>query len=75
MNRIPVECIVEMKPDGMKPMRIRYEDEDVTHVVKVYRILQRNKKLAMPTMNQFRSTEYIFRCEAVQGDSRKPFCF
>ena len=73
MYKIPIECIAEMKPNNIKPMRIRYEDDEGAHVVKVDRILKRDKKTIMPNMNQLRSIEYTFRCEAVQGDSRKPF--
>lgn len=73
MDRIPVECIAVMSHKEITPLKVRYEVSDARIVVKVDRILQRNKRTVMPNMNQIRSTEYTFKCEAIQGDSRKPF--
>jgi len=73
MDRIPVECIVKMSHKEITPLRVRYESNEERIVINVDRILQRDKKVVMPNMNQPRSTEYRFKCEAVNGDSRKPF--
>ena len=73
MARVPVECIAIMNHKAIKPLRVRYEVDDESIVVNVDKIFVSDKKNVMPNMNQIRSTEYTFRCEALQGDSRKPF--
>lgn len=73
MDRIPVECIVIMNQKQITPLKVRYEVNEERVVIKVDRILQRDKKVSMANMDHLRSTEYSFKCEVVQGDSRKPF--
>jgi hypothetical protein len=73
MNRKPVECIVIMNHNKITPLRVRYEVNDESVVVKVDRIMQTDKKTVMPSMNNPRSSEFTFRCESIQGDTRKPF--
>lgn len=73
MERIAVECIVKMKDKEIAPLRLRYEDHDGAHVVKVDRILQQDKKTTMAYMDHPRTTEYSFRCEAVQDGISKSF--
>lgn len=73
MDRIPVECIAIMNHKEITPLKVRYEVDEERIVVKVDRILQRDKKATMPNMNQLRSTEYKFKCEAISRDSRMPF--
>jgi hypothetical protein len=62
-----------MNHKEITPLKVRYEVSEERIIVKVDRILQRNKRIVMPNMNQIRSIEYTFRCEAIQGDIRKPF--
>lgn len=71
--RIPVECIAIMNHKEIRPLRIRYEVKDESIVVKIDRILQRDKKNVRQNMNQSLSIEHMFRCESIQGDTRKPF--
>jgi hypothetical protein len=73
VNKVPVECITVMNNKEITPLRIRFEDDAGAHVVKIDRILQRDKKTVFPTMNKPRSTEHTFRCEVVQGGCRKSF--
>lgn len=73
MNRIPVECIALMNPNEIRPLRVRYEVKDRKQVVRVDRIIQKDKDTVFATMNKPRSTEYTFRCEAIQEGVLKPF--
>jgi hypothetical protein len=73
MDSIPVQCITIMKHDQITPIRVKYEIQDESHVVKVDRILARDKKKVFANMNQPQSIEYSFKCETIQGNVRKPF--
>jgi hypothetical protein len=73
MNKISVECITVMNHKEITPMRVRYEDDEGAHVIKVEKILVRNKKPVMPSMSNPRSTEYTFRCETIQDGIKRPF--
>ncbi len=73
MTRIPIECIVEMKPNSIKPMRVRYEDREGAHVINVDNIVGRDKKKILPTMNIAASVEYSFKCETFVDEYRNSF--
>jgi hypothetical protein len=73
MDRIPVECIVEMKSDHIKPIRIRYEDREGKHVVTVDSIISQDKKKIFATMNNPVAIDFIFKCETIIHNMKKPF--
>jgi hypothetical protein len=73
MERIPVECIAEMKPDSIRPMRIRYEDREGKHVVNVDHVIRKDKKKIFAIMNYPESIEYRFTCETIEAGTRKAF--
>ncbi|HYE80896.1 MAG TPA: hypothetical protein VEG39_01880 [Clostridia bacterium] len=51
MDRIPVECIVTMNHQEITPIKVRYENNDERVVIKIDRILKRDKKSTMPYMD------------------------
>jgi hypothetical protein len=73
MARMPVECIAEMKPDSIRPMRIRYEDNEGKHVVNIDNIIHKDKKKVFATMNNPASIEYVFKCETKISNMKKTF--
>ena len=73
MERIPVECIVDMPPDYFRPMRIRYYDEEGAHVINIDRIISKDTKKVLPSKCISPEIEFTFKCEAIQGNARKPF--
>lgn len=73
MARIPIECIVDMKLNQIRPMRVRYENGEGAHVIKVDNIVGKDAKKVLPTMNNPASIEFTFRCEAFEEGLRKFF--
>lgn len=73
MDRISVECIAQMNHKEITPVKVRYEHNDERVIIKIDKILQRDKKSTMPYMDHPRTTEYSFKCEAVIEDTRRPF--
>ena len=73
MARIPVECITEMRLDYIRPWRVRYEDSEGAHVIKVDNIVGKNAKRVMASMNNPASIEFSFKCESIQEGIRKFF--
>jgi hypothetical protein len=57
--RTPVECIAIMNQESITPLKVRYEVNDESQVIKVEKILLRDKKTVFPTMNQPRSIEHV----------------
>lgn len=73
MARIPVECIAEMKPGCIRPIRLRYEDREGAQVIQVDNVISKDSKKVYPTMNTPASIEYSFKCETKVGGMKKPF--
>jgi len=72
-SRIQVECIAEFCPESIRPLRVRYEDGEGAHVVKVDNIVVKDVKKVRATMNNPAFTEFTFKCESFQDGVRKLF--
>jgi hypothetical protein len=73
MARIEVECIAEFRPDYIRPMRIRYEDNEGAHVIRIDKIISKDAKKIRPTMNISSEIEFSFKCENIEEGIRKYF--
>jgi hypothetical protein len=73
MARIEVECIADMRPDYIRPLRIRYEDNEGAHVIKIDKIVGKDAKKVFATMNTPASIEFSFKCENIEDGVRKYF--
>lgn len=62
-----------MNHKEITPVKVRYEVNDESVIIKVDRTLRRDKKSTMPYMDHPSTTEYTFRCETEQDGTRKPF--
>lgn len=73
MNKIPVECIAESSLEGVfTPIKVRFFNQDESNVLKIDKVLLRDKKTIFADNNRPRGTELLFKCETIQDGCRKP---
>ncbi|HYE10944.1 MAG TPA: hypothetical protein VEF53_12260 [Patescibacteria group bacterium] len=70
----PVECIVECDgKGGLKPMKIRFEDKEGKHVIKIDKIVEHEVKKVFASMNNPAGRAFHYKCESVVDGLRVPF--
>jgi hypothetical protein len=61
-----VECIASIDSKGnVKPMRIRFEDDQGVHVIDINKVLEQEIKRTFSTMNRSEGRAFHYKCESV----------
>lgn len=68
-NKYPIECIATFEPKGgIRPNRIRFEDNEGVHVIKVDKVIDQDVKNTFGTMNGNQNRAYTFNCQSIIDD-------
>lgn len=73
-NKYPVECIATFDPKGgIRPNRIKFEDKEGAHVIKVDKIVEQDVKNSFGNMNGNQNKTYTFKCQSIIDDTLVSF--
>jgi|GEM_PF-3009645 len=73
-NKYPVECIATFGPKGeIRPNRVKFEDEEGSHVINVDKIVEQDVKNSFGNMNGHQNRAFTFKCESVVEDMKISF--
>lgn len=75
MGRFPVETIVHFDMKGKAtPLRVRFADaQEELQAIRNIKVVNRDAKKVLPSMNNPASIEFSYKCEAQIGDMKNPF--
>jgi hypothetical protein len=69
-----VECIATFDPKGgIRPNRVKFEDEEGVHVIKVDKVIDQDLKNTFGTMNGNQNKAYTFNCQSIIEDTLVSF--